>query len=95
MEFDAELRFPIAGILEGAVFAEAGNIWDYGQRFDIATIAADWGFGLRFNIKNAMLLRVDAGLKLYDPCRTEPWLAPEEWFRRDGFALHLGVGYPF
>lgn len=95
MEFDAELRFPIAGILEGAVFAEAGNIWDYGQRFDIDTIAADWGFGLRFNIKNAMLLRVDAGLKLYDPCRTEPWLAPEEWFRRDGFALHLGVGYPF
>lgn len=96
MEFDAELRFPIAGILEGAVFAEAGNIWSYGRKENIfTTIAADWGFGLRFNIKGAMLLRVDAGLKLYDPSRTECWLAPEEWFRRDGFALHLGVGYPF
>lgn len=96
MEFDAELRFPIISLIEGAVFAEAGNVWDYNSKENlIKSIAADWGFGLRFNIKDAMLLRVDMGLKLYDPCRYEPWLAPEEWFMRDGFALHLGVGYPF
>lgn len=96
MEFDAEVRFPIIGLIEGAVFAEAGNVWDYNSKEKLLeSLAADWGFGIRFNIKNAMLLRVDMGLKLYDPTRYERWLAPEEWFRNDGFALHLGVGYPF
>ena len=95
MEFDAELRFPVVSIIEGAIFAEAGNVWNYGARNILSTIAADCGFGIRFNIKNSMLLRIDTGLKLYEPCREEPWLAPEEWFRRDGFAIHLGVGYPF
>lgn len=96
MEFDAEIRFPIISLIEGAVFAEAGNVWDFkSSESIIKSIAADWGFGLRFNIKDAMLLRVDMGMKLYDPSRYEPWLAPEEWFMKNGFALHLGVGYPF
>ena len=96
MEFDAEFRFPIVSILEGAIFAETGNVWNYGSKENIlTTIAADCGFGLRFNIKSAMLLRLDAGLKIYDPSRTESWLSPEEWFKKDGFAIHLGVGYPF
>ena len=95
MEFDAELRFPVVSIIEGAIFAEAGNVWNYGTKNILSTIAADCGFGIRFNIRNSMLLRIDTGLKLYEPCREEPWLAPEEWFRRDGFAIHLGVGYPF
>ena len=100
LELDAEYRFPIVGIFEGAVFAEAGNVWQYDNVDGFegsfpANIAADWGLGLRFNLKDAMLLRLDAGFKMYDPSRIEPWLAPEEWFRKDGFAVHLGVGYPF
>ena len=60
------------------------------------SIAMDWGVGLRVNL-DFILLRLDAGFKLYEPCREagNRWLTPGQWFHRNGCAIHFGVGYPF
>lgn len=101
LEMDVEYRFNIFWKLEGALFAEAGNIWLLNEinRFeDIGpeSIAADWGLGLRFNL-DFILLRLDMGFKVHDPARPDGsrWLTPRQWFGPDGSAFHFGVGYPF
>ena len=58
------------------------------------SIAANWGVGIRLDF-DFLLLRLDLGLKVHDPAREQKWVGPDQWFRRDGFALHFGVGYPF
>ena len=58
------------------------------------SIAANWGMGLRLNF-GFLLLRLDMGIKIHDPARVEKWVSPDLWFKRDGYALHFGVGYPF
>lgn len=98
-EFDMEYRFKMFWKLEGALFAEAGNVWildDIKEHFDPHTIAADWGLGLRMNL-DFILIRVDAGFKLHDPSRAagSRWLTPHQWFDSNGAAVHFGVGYPF
>lgn len=106
LELDMEYRFPMFWKLEGALFAEAGNIWNLNQNggaTDIfkfndfyKAIAADWGVGLRVNL-DFILMRLDMGLKVHDP--TEPegmrWRGPDRWFKDNGFTIHFGVGYPF
>ncbi|MBO4475565.1 MAG: BamA/TamA family outer membrane protein [Bacteroidales bacterium] len=99
LEVGAELRQKLFWKFEGALFAEAGNVWSYYDYYDNwpATIAADWGLGLRLNL-NFILLRLDWGVKLYEPCQPagERWrLDPSLWFNKNGCALHFGVGYPF
>ena len=103
MEANIEYRFPIVWKLEGALFADAGNVWnlrlaDYmeGSNFSFDTIAADWGMGIRVNL-DFILVRIDLGLKVYEPCRPdgERLIGPEQWLQSGNFALHFGVGYPF
>ena len=103
MEANVEYRFPIVWKLEGALFADAGNVWnlrmaDYmeGSNFSFDTIAADWGMGMRVNL-DFILVRIDLGLKIYEPCRPvgERLIGPEQWLQSGNFALHFGVGYPF
>ena len=98
LELDAEYRFHWFWKLDGALFAEAGNVWntnDLPEEF-YKSIAADWGLGLRVDL-GFILLRLDGGFKLYDPSRAEDerFLAPSDWFTSDGFSIHFGVGYPF
>lgn len=72
-----EDRFPIIGIVEGALFADIGNVWlihdnsefphgqfSFGNFFP--SLAVGTGFGLRFNI-SILTLRIDVGLPVYDP----------------------------
>ncbi|MBQ6175833.1 MAG: BamA/TamA family outer membrane protein [Bacteroidales bacterium] len=103
MEANVEYRFPVVWKLEGALFADAGNVWnlrmaDYmeGSNFSFDTIAADWGMGVRVNLE-FILVRIDLGLKVYEPCRPagERLIGPEQWLQSGNFALHFGVGYPF
>lgn len=105
LEFDMEYRFKMFWKLEGALFAEAGNVWMYEQLDGsfpelkenfLEGVATDWGLGIRVNL-DFILIRVDAGFKLYDPAREvgARWLSPGDWFKRNGSAIHLGVGYPF
>ncbi len=104
LDLNAEYRAKLFWILEGALFFDAGNIWtirDYPHqeggvfRFDSfwKEIAMAYGFGLRMDV-NFFVLRVDLGVKLYDPARLtgSKIAAPITW---SDMALHIAIGYPF
>ena len=80
-------------MVEGALFAEVGNVWKK-KEIDLGALAADWGFGIRVNM-DFLLLRVDMGLRLRDPSLESKWLDPLTALRTRGFGIHFGVGYPF
>lgn len=107
IEANLEYRFDMFWKVAGAVFVDAGNIWtlrssgspkDDPSIFRLDTlgesIAANWGVGLRLNF-GFLLLRLDMGMKVHDPARERKWVRPDDWLKRDGYALHFGVGYPF
>ncbi len=110
LEANLELRFPIYNIIKGAVFVDAGNIWElphYAE--DKETIENEnailtWknmlkstalSWGAGIRADLQMLvIRVDLGVKGYDPA-AQAWRGPDRWFKPDGFTIHFGVGYPF
>ena len=107
LEANVEYRFDLFWKLAGAIFVDAGNVWTLQgadteenalSRFSLDTfgdsIAANWGAGIRLNF-GFLLLRVDMGLRVHDPARENKWVAPSQWFKGDGYAIHFGVGYPF
>ncbi len=108
LEANVEYRFDVfKKVVAGAVFIDAGNVWtlEHGKsdKSDPAifrwnkfgeSLAANWGVGLRVNL-SVLLLRLDMGLKIHDPARDQKWVNPGKWLKRDNFALHFGVGYPF
>lgn len=107
IEANLEYRFDMFWKVAGAVFIDAGNIWtlrssgspkDDPSIFRLDTlgesIAANWGVGIRLNF-GFLLLRLDMGMKVHDPARDHKWVRPDGWLKRDGYALHFGVGYPF
>ncbi|HIZ86030.1 MAG TPA: BamA/TamA family outer membrane protein [Candidatus Coprenecus stercoravium] len=57
------------------------------------TSALNWGAGLRLDL-NFVVVRLDFGIKLYDPS-TQQWQNIDRWFRRGGYAFQFGIGYPF
>ena len=107
LEANIEYRFDMFWKVAGAVFVDAGNVWalkaddseegqeslfrwkDFGK-----SIAANWGVGLRLDF-GFLLLRLDLGMKIHDPAREQRWVNPGQWLKRDNYALHFGVGYPF
>ena len=107
IEANVEYRFNLFWKIYGAAFIDAGNVWTlaYADSEDSAqsqfrwntfgkSIAANWGMGVRLDL-DFLLLRVDLGLKVHDPARVQSWVAPDQWFERNGYAIHFGVGYPF
>ena len=107
LEANIEYRFDMFWKFAGAVFIDAGNVWTLqaGNSEDNKeglfswntfgkSIAANWGAGLRLDF-GFLLLRLDLGLKVHDPARYNRWVRPDLWFKKDGYALHFGVGYPF
>jgi outer membrane protein assembly factor BamA len=109
LEMNAEYRFKLFWILEGAVFVDAGNIWTIradndrpGSQFKFNTflddVAVGTGVGLRFDIK-FLLLRLDLGLKLRDPRAMDEaskwiWRGRGFDFKNDK-TIVIGIGYPF
>ena len=107
LEANFEYRFPLIWKLNGAAFVDAGNIWTLQESTEgdtgklnkstfFQSIAADWGVGVRVDL-NIILVRLDLGMKFHDPSMDEGqrWITPSQWFKRDGYAIHFGVGYPF
>lgn len=107
LEFNAEYRFKMFWKVEGAVFGDVGNVWslsnvdeseESSSRFNIKnldkSLAADWGLGVRLNL-DFLLIRVDLGMKVHDPSRNQKWINPGQWLRKNNYAIHFGVGYPF
>ena len=100
----AEFRFKIFGDVKGAVFADAGNIWNVldnvtneKARFDnvndLAEIALGSGFGLRYDL-SFFVIRLDLGFKTYNPAHDKG----DRWFKEYNFGhsvLNFGINYPF
>jgi outer membrane protein assembly factor BamA len=111
LELNTELRFPIAGIVQGAVFVDAGNVWLFnedttkaGSLFTskfLSELAAGSGVGIRFDL-SFLVLRFDLAF----PIR-KPWLpAGQRWvlgqvdvgnaqWRKENLVFNLAIGYPF
>ena len=100
----AEYRFDMFSRLKGALFIDAGNIWDIsdssfaedGTRFtglsSLKDIAIGSGFGARLDF-NFLILRFDVGFKTY-----EPYLYGNKWFKNYNFSnavYNIGINYPF
>lgn len=103
LELNAEFRFPIRNTMNGAVFVDAGNIWNYhanellpnGEfRFDTfyKQLAVDAGIGIRFDF-NIAVLRIDAALPIRYPYANE---VGKHW-RANLFDTNFvfNIGYPF
>jgi outer membrane protein assembly factor BamA len=100
----AEFRFQIIGNLKGALFVDAGNIWnvldnteDRKAKFtglkDLENIAVGSGFGMRYDF-GLFVFRLDLGLKTYNPAneRDRRWLKD---FSIGRSVLNFGINYPF
>ncbi len=105
LEANLEYRFRIIAELHGALFVDAGNIWltkkeesrpggEITMKNFAKDIALNTGFGLRYDL-DFLVLRLDFGLGLHAPYKTEKRgyfnLSPFG----DGFAWHFAIGYPF
>ncbi|MEO8794153.1 MAG: BamA/TamA family outer membrane protein [Daejeonella sp.] len=111
LEFNTEYRKKLAGIVQGALLLDAGNIWLFrdnpdkpGAKFSkefLSELAVGTGFGLRFDL-TFLVLRTDLAF----PIR-KPWLAKgDRWvfndidfadknWRRENLVFNLAIGYPF
>jgi len=100
----AEYRFDMFGSLKGALFVDAGNIWDITNsifaeeeaKFDgvssLKDIAVGSGFGLRYDF-SFLVFRLDLGFKMH-----EPYLSGNKWFQNYNFSnavYNIGINYPF
>ena len=100
----AEYRFDLFSSLKGALFIDAGNIWDITNsifaedeaKFDgfnsLNDIAVGSGFGLRYDF-SFLVFRLDLGFKT-----REPYLNGKKWFQNYNFAnavYNIGINYPF
>ena len=100
----AEYRFSLISSLKGALFIDAGNIWDIsGSEFvaedakfnslsSLKEIAIGSGMGIRYDL-NFLVLRLDVGFKTY-----EPYLEGNKWFNNYNFesaVYNIGINYPF
>jgi outer membrane protein insertion porin family len=111
LEATTEYRAKLFSIVNGAIFADAGNVWLFnkngsqpGAAFSkqfLDQMAADVGVGLRFDL-SVLILRTDLGF----PIR-KPWLPDgQRWvfnqidfgsgaWRSDNLVFNLAIGYPF
>ena len=100
----AEFRFRILGSLKGAIFADAGNIWNvldnvsnqkatFNGLTDLKELALGTGFGLRYDF-SFFVVRFDLGFKTYNPANE----IDRRWFNDYDFAhsvFNFGINYPF
>jgi outer membrane protein insertion porin family len=111
LEMNTELRMQIAGILHGAAFVDAGNIWLFnnnpnkpGSKFQgdfLSELAVGAGLGLRFDI-SFLVLRLDVAFPLRKPFLTpgNRWVISQidildPGWRKSNLVYNLGIGYPF
>lgn len=104
-----EYRRQLFGNLQGAVFFDAGNVWNihertdadgnaYSTKFQLKNIfkemAVGTGVGIRYDL-DFLVLRLDWGIGLHVPYTTDK----SGFLNADGFkknqALHFAIGYPF
>ena len=100
-----EYRFKIINSIKGALFIDAGNIWDisdsdlteanakFSNINSLKDIAIGSGFGIRYDL-SFILLRLDLGFKTYEPYNA----TGKKWFQNYNFknnVYNFGISYPF
>ncbi|WP_439182415.1 BamA/TamA family outer membrane protein [Carboxylicivirga taeanensis] len=110
LELNAEYRFKLFWLLEGAFFVDAGNIWTIRTtgdeeidtkglfKFDnfCKQIAVGVGAGARLDF-NYFVFRLDMGIKARDPILPEGqrWVLGKRAITWDDMAFNFAIGYPF
>ena len=102
LEANLEYRFPIYSFFKGAVFADAGNIWNSKEnpsfngkdKFTgnfLSELGMGAGFGLRVDIQS-FVIRFDLSAPFHDPSK-----AKGQRFNFDvaNPILNFAIGYPF
>lgn len=106
LEINAEYRFPIRKIINGAVFADAGNVWTYHPNESMPNsefhfnsfykqIALDAGIGIRVDV-SFLIIRLDLAYALRNPYIGENgsyWRFGGQ--NQSNLKLCWGIGYPF
>ncbi|MBZ9729023.1 BamA/TamA family outer membrane protein [Salegentibacter sp. JZCK2] len=101
LEANLEYRFPLFPYLYGAVFADAGNVWNTGENSTLEggqfskdfmnELGIGTGFGLRVDIQS-FVIRVDLAAPVHDPSLPEG----QRWeFDYANPVLNFAIGYPF
>ncbi|MCK8522190.1 BamA/TamA family outer membrane protein [Aquimarina sp. D1M17] len=99
-----EYRYNILGSLNGALFIDAGNIWNaldnvedeeavFSKIDDIQEIAVGTGFGFRYDF-DFFVIRFDIGFKTFNPASDRD----QRWFKGYNFSeavYNFGINYPF
>jgi outer membrane protein assembly factor BamA len=108
-EMNAEVRFKLFWIIEGAAFMDAGNVWTIKKYQDqtngvfsfkngkfFREIAVNYGVGLRFNF-SFFIFRFDLGIKLYEPGLPagNRWYISENPLLNSVLEPQFAIGYPF
>jgi outer membrane protein assembly factor BamA len=110
-EFSTEYRAKIYGLVKGAVFLDAGNIWllkedpeKPGAKFSkdfMNELAVGVGAGLRFDF-SFLVLRTDLAFPIRKPYLAdgERWVLDKislgnSGWRSDNLVFNLAIGYPF
>lgn len=101
-----EYRFNIFKSLNGALFADTGNIWNTLDNVEdekltfngfksLADIALGTGFGLRYDF-GFFVVRGDLGLKTYNPAKeySKRWINANS-FGFSNTVFNIGINYPF
>ena len=104
LEVNAEYRFPIYNIFNGAVFVDAGNVWTYqynefmpNSNFTFSNfykqLALDAGLGVRIDV-SFLIFRIDLAYAMRNPY---PDSNGNYWrFGQLGNSrMQMGIGYPF
>ena len=111
LEFNTEYRAKIYGVVNGALFIDAGNIWLLNQNSEkpgskltkdfIKEIAVGTGFGLRFDF-SFLILRTDLAFPIRKPYLPDGdrWVLDKISFgsgtwRKENLVFNLAIGYPF
>ena len=108
---NSEIRIPLIGRFNGAVFTDIGNVWTkdtvlFGRAGQLKKdflkeLAVASGVGLRIDV-NVVLLRFDLGIPLRKPYLPDGqrWVIDKialgnSTWRRDNLVFNISIGYPF
>lgn len=111
-EASMELRQKLFGFVNYALFLDVGNVWSIQSNTDPRSkfqfkdfyreFAVGTGFGLRFDF-TFLILRLDIGMKVFDPARPAGDRFVLDKFRflkpfgteKEPVIFNIGIGYPF
>lgn len=111
LELNAEYRMKLYSVINGALFVDAGNIWNWNKNVDkpgaeftkdfYKELAIGTGVGIRLDL-SFLILRLDGAFPLRKPWLPEGdrWVIDDVDFgsktwKKENLVFNLAIGYPF